>query len=98
MLSDVSVLIHGAARGADSIAAEYARNPEHFCKELPFPADWHMHGKAAGPIRNQQMIDEGQPDFAMGYSTDPNSRGTKDMMLRLWRAGVPFRMRFAYAN
>jgi len=28
-----------------------------------FPADWDTHGRAAGPIRNQQMLDEANPTW-----------------------------------
>lgn len=52
---DVDAVIHGAARGIDSIAAEVARDAELVVTS--FPADWNRHGKGAGPIRNTQMLD-----------------------------------------
>lgn len=64
-LRPISVLIHGAAMGADSMAGSWARHrgiPEH-----PYPADWTKHRKAAGPIRNQQMLDEGKPDLVIAF-------------------------------
>ena len=53
------VIISGMAAGADFLAAQWAQ--AHNIELLQFPANWHKHGKAAGPIRNQQMIDEGKP-------------------------------------
>jgi YspA, cpYpsA-related SLOG family len=48
-------LWHGACRGTDVICEEWAES----CgiKPVPFPADWDALGNAAGPIRNQKMVD-----------------------------------------
>ena len=84
---DVTV-IHGAARGADSIAGEVAR--QLHCEVLAFPADWDTHGKAAGMIRNRRMLDEGKPELVVAFTDDlSESRGTKDMVTRAKAAGVP---------
>ena len=54
-----------------------------------FPAKWNEHGKAAGPIRNQQMLTEGKPDLVIAFNDYlPNSKGTLDMVTRARRAGV----------
>lgn len=82
---DVTV-IHGAAVGADSLAGEWA--VVNWCAEEPYPADWASHGKAAGPIRNQRMLDEGKPDLVVAF---PGGRGTADMVRRAKAAGVPVR-------
>jgi hypothetical protein len=50
-----TVLVHGAARGADSIAAEIA--VEWGWTVLPMPAQWDRDGKRAGPVRNRRMVD-----------------------------------------
>ena len=60
--------------------AEWARIP---VKE--YPADWQKHGRAAGPIRNQQMLDEGKPDLVVAFD---GGRGTADMIARAEKAGV----------
>jgi YspA, cpYpsA-related SLOG family len=80
----IALLIHGAARGADSTAAQWAKNRN--VPQAPFPADWEKHGKAAGPIRNQQMIDEGRPD---AFHQFPGGNGTADMAKRCKRASIP---------
>jgi hypothetical protein len=81
-----TVLIHGAARGADSIAARlaYAMGIE----VRAYPADWSV-GRAAGVIRNQRMLDDGRPDWVIAFADDLLiSRGTRDMIERAVEHGV----------
>lgn len=80
----IACLIHGAARGADALAAEWAR--VRGVLDAPYPADWARKGRAAGPIRNQRMLDEGKPDIVIAF---PGGRGTADMVGRAERARVP---------
>lgn len=47
-------LIHGAARGADTIAG--AIGVEKGWSVYSCPADWNKHGNKAGPIRNAEMV------------------------------------------
>ena len=71
-------IIHGAARGADSLAGQYARNREIPCRE--FPARWRQNGRfnrAAGYQRNQRMLDEGNPTLIVAF---PGGPGTQDMI------------------
>jgi hypothetical protein len=77
------VLIEGDARGADRIAGEWAdrRGLEH----VKFPADWEGLGRAAGPIRNAQMLREGKPDLVIAL---PGHRGTAHMVRIARAAGV----------
>lgn len=79
----IKTIIHGAARGADTMAGEFARASGK--EELAFPADWKTHGRRAGPIRNQQMLDEGKPDCVIAF---PGGVGTLDMVTRARRAGI----------
>lgn len=84
-------LIHGAARGADALADEWAvqdGDSEGLTVEA-YPAAWDKYGKRAGYIRNQQMLDEGDPDIVVAFRSAGESRGT-DIMIDLAReAGVP---------
>lgn len=79
----ISVIIHGDATGADALAERYAlRN------EIPnekFKADWKSHLRAAGPIRNQEMVDVGKPEKGLAF---PGGNGTADMTKRCIAAGV----------
>lgn len=76
-------IIHGAAPGADSVAARWAER--HGVPTLPFPADWKRHGKAAGPKRNARMIAEGRPDIVIAFA---GGRGTRDCVDRSRAAGI----------
>jgi len=80
----ITDVVHGAARGADMLAHEwaYARN----IRMWPCPADWKRHGRAAGPIRNQRMLDDHTIDLVVTFS---GGRGTDDMVRRARRANIP---------
>lgn len=60
------VIIHGGARGADSLADDLA-NECGLQKEV-YPANWEKYGKSAGYIRNQQMLNEGKPDLVIAFT------------------------------
>lgn len=86
-LEDV-VIVHGAAPGADSLAGDFARAFNY--TEERHPAQWEVHGKAAGPIRNQKMVDLGA-DVCLAFPL-PQSRGTYDCMRRAEEAGIPVKV------
>lgn len=84
----VAAVVHGGARGADTLAGRWAQERGLLCHV--FPADWETHGRAAGPIRNQKMLTEGAPDYVIAF---PGGAGTADMVrratkarIRVWRA------------
>lgn len=77
-------LIHGAARGADTIASEWAQARN--VPEAEFPADWDKHRRAAGAIRNRQMILVGKPHLVVAF---PGGPGTEDMVRVARRHRVP---------
>lgn len=78
-----SVLIHGNARGADQLADDWAAYRK--IKTLTFLPLWEEHGRKAGPMRNQKMLDEGKPDLVIAFA---GGRGTADMIKRAEEAGV----------
>jgi hypothetical protein len=50
------LLVHGACpRGADATAAAYAARTPGYRTEA-HPADWHRRGRAAGHLRNAEMV------------------------------------------
>lgn len=79
-----TTIIHGDYSGADELAGKWARR--NLITERPFPPDWTKHGRAAGPIRNQQMLDEGKPHLVVAF---PGNTGTADMIRRAEAAGIP---------
>lgn len=87
--ADATEIIHGGARGADSLAGKVARDMRLPCTE--YIADWKRHGRAAGSIRNQRMLNEGKPDLVLAFPLE-ESRGTWDMVRRAKRANVQVRI------
>jgi len=89
----ISVILHGNARGADSMSWSWIlKNNQGRCDEtqlecIAFNADWDKYGKAAGPIRNKQMLDEGKPDLVIAFLAE-GSKGTKNMIDQATKAGV----------
>lgn len=77
------VLIHGAARGADQLAGEWAKS--RGVSLDVYPADWDKHGRSAGPIRNGRMLVDGKPDMVIAF---PGGKGTADMVRQARRAGI----------
>lgn len=80
----IDVLIHGAARGADKLANDYA--VEHYIPLLVFPARWEVFGPPAGAIRNHEMLIHGKPDLVIAF---PGGPGTAHMVSIAKKAGVP---------
>lgn len=69
------VIISGHALGADSLDERYAQ--ERGFKIETYPADWKKYGRAAGPIRNEQMANIANALIAFW---DGKSKGTKNMI------------------
>jgi len=81
---NVVEIVHGGCRtGVDAAVAK------HFERVVPmkvFPADWDMHGKAAGSIRNAQMA-EYADELLLVW--DGKSRGSASMKREMEKRGKP---------
>lgn len=80
-------IIHGAAKGVDTafaVAAANAGVPVIAC-----PAEWDAHGPAAGPMRNQRMVDAGADLCLAFHGNLKRSKGTNDCVRRAMDAGIP---------
>ena len=78
----ITLLIHGDAPGADTIAAQWC-----VLRQVPrmlFVADWKAHGRAAGPMRNAEMVRQGLD----GLVAFPGGRGTADMTAQCRAASI----------
>jgi hypothetical protein len=75
--------------GADTACRQWINNTPGVDSE-PHRAPWNTHGKAAGPIRNQSMIDSGA-HLCIAFPRH-NSRGTWDCIRRAADAGIPVRI------
>jgi len=77
-------IVSGGARGADSLADYYAQT--NGVKITVMKADWDTHGKGAGIIRNNQMLDL-VPDLVLAF-WDGRSRGTLHTIEEARRRGL----------
>lgn len=78
----IESIIHGGARGADTMAGDWARRRGISC--TAYDANWELEGRAAGPIRNKRMLDEGSPDLVVAF---PGGRGTANMIRQATERG-----------
>jgi hypothetical protein len=77
-----TALIHGDASDADRLAGQWAES-KGIAVEA-HPADWKKFGRAAGPIRNQQLLAE-KPGLLVAF---PGGKGTADMVAKAKKAGL----------
>lgn len=79
----ITNLITGGAKGADALAEQWA--VEKKISVARYPANWHAHGRGAGPRRNQHMLDASKPQLVVAF---PGGKGTQDMIRRADKAKV----------
>jgi len=70
---EVTTIISGGAIGADSLGAKFA--DERGLKKIIHIPDWDKHGKAAGVVRNKDIINDA--DFVVAF-WNTTSRGTEN--------------------
>jgi hypothetical protein len=80
--------------GADRFVREWC-----FLRYVPmklFHAEWDAKGKAAGPIRNQEMVDaaKGEPGkkVCVAFRRGKRSPGTDDCVARARKSGIKIRL------
>jgi len=83
-----SVIVHGAAKGADRIAGQEAEKLGLLVEE--HPADWDYHGRRAGFIRNERMAMLGA-DLCLAF-WDGRSSGTAMMVDLAEKHGIPLEL------
>lgn len=76
------VIVEGGARGADTLAKEYA--VKHNIPLEEFAAEWKKYGRAAGPVRNSKMLKSGI-DLVIAF---PGGRGTHDTIGKAEKMGI----------
>ena len=82
------LVIQGGVRGADTFAKMCAVILKIPCKE--YIANWTKYGKAAGPLRNREMIDKEKPELVVAFHDNlAKSKGTKNMVMLANNRGVP---------
>lgn len=73
-------VIHGGATGVDAMANQWCFNTN--TPKLVFPIskeDWDAKGGIAGPLRNTEMLEKGEPDVCLAF---PGGSGTADMVAK----------------
>lgn len=80
---EITEVISGGAPGVDTLGEQWAK--KHNIPITILAASWQLHGKAAGPIRNQEMADYAEALIAIW---DGKSSGTKDMINRSGKMGL----------
>ncbi|QIV65809.1 hypothetical protein Cp1R7AA1_125 [Mesorhizobium phage Cp1R7A-A1] len=82
---NIRFVSHGDAPGADRLFGLWARSRR--IAERKLPADWDNDGNAAGPIRNQMLLDSfPRPNVVVAM---PGGSGTADMVCRSNQQGFP---------
>lgn len=92
---DKLIVVEGACiyGGADEFAHTWAEDMKFSGEEVDcerHPADWEKHGKSAGFIRNQEMVDLGA-DLCLAFRFN-SSKGTTHTIERARAAGIPVRV------
>jgi hypothetical protein len=80
-------IVSGGAKGADSLGEKFAA--EHGITLKVFEADWALHGRAAGAIRNVAMAKYAD---ALVAFWDGQSRGTAHMIKVARKRGLLVRV------
>lgn len=80
-----STVIVGGALGADFIAESLAEKRRDL-KVKVFLAQWDLHGKRAGPIRNIEMLDQ-EPDVVYAFPLE-ESKGTSHTIREARKRGI----------
>lgn len=80
-------IVSGNTKGADSFGEEYAK--EHGLKVTVFKPNWKQYGRAAGPIRNREMLLYALEESAVIIAFwDGQSKGTMNMIDQARKAGA----------
>jgi hypothetical protein len=80
-------IVSGGCNGADILGEKYAKEKHYICKR--FEADWNKNGKAAGPIRNEEMAK--YSDYLIAF-WDGKSKGTNSMINIARQHGLKIRI------
>lgn len=86
----IRLVIDGASDDVTGpyVGADYWANQWALARNIPrerFHAKWDSYGRAAGPIRNAEMIERCKPDCVIAF---PGHRGTANMIYLTKHAGI----------
>ena len=86
-----SVIITGGASGADTIADAIAK--KFMFSRIVCNANWERYGRAAGPIRNREMLEMG-PDLVIAFK-GKKSKGTQNTITQAKKMGIEVEIHMA---
>ena len=75
-----SVILSGDGGIVDNLGSSYGT--ANFIPVKHFPANWNKYGRAAGPIRNQLMVNEADALFLIWDGVSPGSQDVKNKALK----------------
>ena len=85
--NDTIEIVSGHAKGADSLGEKYAQKKNLKC--TVFNAEWSKYGRAAGPIRNSQMLEYAKQENPLVVAFwDGESHGTKDTINKAKKSNI----------
>lgn len=90
---DITEVVCGMAIGTDRMGEQWALANNIAIKEMP--ADWHTHGKAAGPIRNRAMAEYADGAIILW---DGKSEGTRNMINEMIKFKKPYHIGMTISN
>ena len=80
---EISLLIHGASVGTDSLADYWAKL--RGVESISCPPDWERYGRGGGSVRNRQMLSDQKSDLMVAF---PGDSGTRHMVDIAKKAGI----------
>lgn len=83
------IFLSGGCRGADKLGERYAEE-----SDIPterYPADWKRYGRAAGPKRNEAMVNAA--DLVICF-WDGASKGTASLLSYAAKCGKPVKIKY----
>lgn len=82
-----TIIIEGDCKETDQLSGLIGK--KYGYEVISVPAEWKKYGRKAGPIRNQEILDEYKPDLVVAFHNDiEHSKGTKNMIDLAIKAGV----------
>jgi len=83
------IIIHGGATGADSLATKYCKINKIWTESFPVTSEqWSRLGKAAGPLRNSEMLSRNPVAVFAFSSQETFTPGTYDTVVKAMKMGI----------
>ena len=86
VLPEITKIVSGGAKGADSLAEIYAE--KYQLPLIVFKPDWQKYGRGAGIVRNREIIEAA--DMVVAF-WDGSSKGTASSLKFAKSKGIPIK-------